>query len=162
MHSDDLLKVHQLDLTASMQPQHATSDRFIAEQHWGSRSRYAYLFKPWSQAEPGSFSGQMPRWKHPIPSSGCMPPSPAAVQATVPPLRLVSRREDLNRSGVGCLFDHPCSCCGQIKTIWQPSGWEKADLIVLDQDPFNIPPSELYALSPSAVMVDGNWVVNHL
>ena len=33
-----------------------------------------------------------------------------------------------------------------------------ADLIVLPQDPYAIPAQELHALSPSAVMVAGEWV----
>jgi hypothetical protein len=33
-----------------------------------------------------------------------------------------------------------------------------ADLIVLDQDIFDVPPQEIYRLQPSAVMFDGKWV----
>jgi predicted amidohydrolase YtcJ len=33
-----------------------------------------------------------------------------------------------------------------------------ADLIVLDQDPFDLPPQELAAITPSATMFNGEWV----
>ncbi len=44
LHPDDLERLSQLGVLASMQPIHATSDRDIAERHWGRRSRYAYAW----------------------------------------------------------------------------------------------------------------------
>jgi len=34
-----------------------------------------------------------------------------------------------------------------------------ADLIVLDEDPFEIDPSHLLTIRPAAVMINGNWVL---
>ncbi|HPO59475.1 MAG TPA: amidohydrolase family protein, partial [Anaerolineaceae bacterium] len=34
----------------------------------------------------------------------------------------------------------------------------KADLIVLPEDPFQLPPDRLYDLRPEATMVAGEWV----
>ena len=31
-------------------------------------------------------------------------------------------------------------------------------LIVLESDPFTCPPQDLHSLSPSATMIDGEWV----
>jgi predicted amidohydrolase YtcJ len=33
-----------------------------------------------------------------------------------------------------------------------------ADLIVLDQDPFDLPPNQLHSLAPAATMLGGEWV----
>lgn len=42
---EDLPRFAALDLIASIQPSHAPSDRYLAEQHWGDRSRLAYAFR---------------------------------------------------------------------------------------------------------------------
>ncbi len=41
----DLERVGKLDLIASVQPIHLSSDVRIAHEHWGDRSRWAYAFK---------------------------------------------------------------------------------------------------------------------
>lgn len=45
LHPDDLPRLARLQVVASMQPIHATSDREIAERYWGRRSRYAYAWR---------------------------------------------------------------------------------------------------------------------
>lgn len=42
---EDLVRFSALDLIASVQPSHAPSDRYIADKHWGARSRLAYAFR---------------------------------------------------------------------------------------------------------------------
>ncbi len=44
LHPDDLERLGQLNVIASMQPIHAISDREIANRYWGRRSRYAYAW----------------------------------------------------------------------------------------------------------------------
>ncbi len=45
LHPDDLDRLTELDLIASMQPIHATSDIDMADVGWGERSRYAYAWE---------------------------------------------------------------------------------------------------------------------
>jgi predicted amidohydrolase YtcJ len=163
MHPDDLLKVRQLDLTASMQPQHATSDRFIAEQYWGSRSKYAYLFKTMVTSGARLIFGSDAPVETPNPFLGIH----AAVTRSRPgdsssstgwyPDEKLTLAQALEAYSIT-----PAVVAGRSKQFGSLTAGSKADLIVLEQDPFNLPPSELYTVSPSAVMVDGNWVVNHL
>ncbi|MAS34616.1 MAG: amidohydrolase [Anaerolineaceae bacterium] len=42
IHPDDIHRLAQLDVIASMQPIHATSDYLASERSWGARSRWAY------------------------------------------------------------------------------------------------------------------------
>lgn len=42
LHPDDVNRVAQLGIIASMQPIHATSDMHMADDYWGARSRLAY------------------------------------------------------------------------------------------------------------------------
>jgi predicted amidohydrolase YtcJ len=45
LHPDDLDRLAQLGITASMQPTHATSDMEMADRYWGSRARYSYAWR---------------------------------------------------------------------------------------------------------------------
>lgn len=45
LHPDDLGRFAELDVIASVQPLHATSDRYTADRHWGRRARFAYPFR---------------------------------------------------------------------------------------------------------------------
>ncbi len=42
IHPDDVMRLADLDIIASMQPIHATADYLMADKYWGKRSRYAY------------------------------------------------------------------------------------------------------------------------
>ncbi len=42
IHPGDVQRLAQLDVIASMQPIHATSDRVTADRYWGARTKYAY------------------------------------------------------------------------------------------------------------------------
>lgn len=45
LHADDLPRLAQLGVVASMQPIHATSDMEMAERHWGERCALAYAWR---------------------------------------------------------------------------------------------------------------------
>ncbi|MHB8947016.1 MAG: amidohydrolase, partial [Bacillota bacterium] len=45
LHPDDLSRFARLGVIASVQPIHATSDRYIADKYWGARARLAYPFR---------------------------------------------------------------------------------------------------------------------
>jgi len=45
IHPDDAPRLAQLQVVASMQPIHATSDMLMADRYWGERSRLAYAMK---------------------------------------------------------------------------------------------------------------------
>lgn len=45
LHPADLPRLARLGLVASMQPIHATSDRYMADRHWGKRARYGYAWR---------------------------------------------------------------------------------------------------------------------
>jgi predicted amidohydrolase YtcJ len=45
LHPDDLPRLTQLGVVASMQPIHASSDMDMAERHWGRRCDYAYAWQ---------------------------------------------------------------------------------------------------------------------
>ncbi len=45
LHPDDVPRLAKLDIIASMQPIHATSDMLMADKYWGERTSLAYALK---------------------------------------------------------------------------------------------------------------------
>jgi predicted amidohydrolase YtcJ len=45
LHPDDLRRLGQLGIIASMQPTHATSDMDMADDYWGTRAQYSYAWR---------------------------------------------------------------------------------------------------------------------
>lgn len=45
LHPDDIGRLAALDVVASMQPAHATSDQDMADSYWGARARYSYAWR---------------------------------------------------------------------------------------------------------------------
>ncbi|MDL1909339.1 amidohydrolase [Chloroflexi bacterium CFX6] len=160
VHPDDAARLAQLDVVASMQPIHATSDMYMADQFWGpERSRLAYAWK--TQLDFGArlaFGSDAPV-ESPNPFRGLRAavtrrradgsPSPEGwypeqkltlAQAweayTLGPAYAAYMDDRLGRLAPGCL----------------------ADLIALEKDPFDCHVDELFALQSSATMVNGEWV----
>jgi predicted amidohydrolase YtcJ len=159
LHSDDLQRLGQLGIIASMQPIHATSDMDAANKYWGERTKYSYGWK--TQLEAGAvlaFGSDAPV-ESPNPWLG--------IHATVTrrrkdgspgtggwiPEQLLNLYEALSGFTTG-----PANAAGMEARIGSLQADYLADLIVLDQDPFTMEPNELQYIQPLATMIGGNWV----
>jgi predicted amidohydrolase YtcJ len=159
IHPDDAPRLGKLNVIASMQPVHATSDMLMADQFWGERSRLAYAMK--TQLDFGA----------PLALG-----SDAPVESPNPFLGLhaavTRRRADGSPFAEGWYPEQKLSLAeawsGYTLGAAYASYMEDrlgrlapnhlADLIVLEKDPFNCDPDELLTLQSSATMVDGEWV----
>ncbi|WP_376789995.1 amidohydrolase [Thermoflexus sp.] len=154
VHPDDLPRLGQLGIIASMQPIHAISDRPMAERYWGKRCATAYAWR--SLKDHGArlaFGSDAP----------VEPPNPfwglhaAVVRGGWYPEQALSRTEALEAYTLG-----PAWAAGLER--WQgrlrPGMW--ADLIVLPEDPFQIPAERLRALEVLGTMVGGRWVYQRM
>jgi predicted amidohydrolase YtcJ len=161
LHGDDVGRLATLDIIASMQPIHATSDMETADRHWGRRAALGYAWR--SQLDHGArlaFGSDAPV-ESPNPFLGLHAavtrqradgaPGPngwygeqrltlreALLAYTTGPAYAAGMEDRLGRLAPGCL----------------------ADLIVLDTDPFTCPAHELQWLAPRRTMVGGRWVLN--
>ncbi|MCC6500887.1 MAG: amidohydrolase [Anaerolineales bacterium] len=159
IHPDDAPRLAQLNVVASMQPIHATSDMFMADQFWGERAKLAYAWK--TQLDFGArlaFGSDAPV-ESPNPFWG--------LHAAV-----TRRRADGSPSLDGWRAEQKVSAAdafagytlGAAYAAYMEDRLGKlapgflADLIVLEQDPFTCNPTELLALESSATMVNGEWV----
>jgi hypothetical protein len=159
LHPDDVGKLSALGVTASMQPIHAPSDMLMAERFWGERTAYSYAWK--LQLEHGAHlafgsdapvESPNPFWGlHAAVTRRRKDGSPGA-QGWIPAQRIGLQEALLAYTQGGAYAAGMEERLGKLKADYL------ADLIVLEQDPFEVEGEELYKLRPSATMVAGEWV----
>lgn len=163
IHPDDAPRLAQLNVVASMQPIHATSDMLMADQLWGERARLAYAWKTQLDFGATLALGSDAPVESPNPFWG--------LRAAV-----TRRRADGSPSVEGWRAEQKLSMpeafagytTGAAYAAYMEDRLGKlapgflADLIVLDADPFTCNPSELLTLESSATMVNGEWVYTSL
>ena len=159
IHPDDAARLAQLNVIASMQPIHATSDMLMADAFWGERSRLAYAWKTQLDAGARLAFGSDAPVESPNPFWG--------LHAAV-----TRRRADGSPSADGWYPEQkltmtqawhgytvgPAYAAGMENRLGRLIPNHLADLIVLEQDPFTCDPNDLLHMESSATMVNGAWV----
>jgi hypothetical protein len=160
LHPSDMNRLAALDLIASMQPIHATSDMKAADQFWGKRAANGYAWRSMLEYETRLSFGSDAPVDSPNPFWGIHAAVTRRRQDGSPgpegwyPGQRLTRYEAIQAyttaAAYAATMEHRL---GQLK-----SG-HLADLIVLSVDPFECSPDELAQIAPTAVMSDGNWVI---
>lgn len=159
LHPDDVSRLAELGVIASMQPLHATSDREIADRYWGARTPGAYAIAGQLRAGARLALGSDAPVESPNPFWG--------IHAAV-----TRRRADGSPGADGWHPEQritvedaiagyttgPAYAAHMENRIGKLAPGMLADLIVLDEDPFEVDPHHLKDLLPSATMVGGQWV----
>ena len=159
IHPDDAPRLAQLDVIASMQPIHATSDMYMADQFWGERSRLAYAMK--AQLDFGAHLalGSDAPVESPNPFCGLH----AAVTrrradgSPSPDGWYPEQRLTLAQAWEGYTLG-PAYAAGLETRLGRLAPNHLADLIALKQDPFTCDPDEMLTMESAATMVAGEWV----
>jgi predicted amidohydrolase YtcJ len=161
IHPDDAARLGKMNIIASMQPIHATSDMLMADAFWGERSRLAYAMK--SQLDYGAWlalgsdapvESPNPFWGlHAAVTRRRADGSPSA-DGWYPEQKL-TMTEALKGYTVG-----PAYAAYMENRLGRLAPNYLADLIVLDasQDPFTCNADDLLTMQSSATMVGGEWV----
>lgn len=159
LHPADYNRLAQLGIVASMQPLHATSDMLIADRYWGRRARHSYAWRSLLDNDTILAFGSDAPVEVPNPFLGlhaavtrCRVDGSPAPQGWYPEQRL-ALAEALNAYTVGAAY-----AAGMEGQQGKLAPGYLADLIVLDVDPFIIPPEQLATVKPLATMVGGEWV----
>lgn len=159
VHPDDAPRLGKLNIIASMQPIHATSDMLIADAFWGERSRLAYAMKTQLDFGAPLALGSDAPVESPNPFLG--------IHAAV-----TRRRADGSPSAEGWYAEQKLSMAeawsgytlGAAYAAYMEDRLGRlapnhlADLIVLEKDPFTCNPNDLLTLASSATMIGGEWV----
>jgi predicted amidohydrolase YtcJ len=157
-HPDDLKRLGPLGLTASVQPLHLTDDMQMIDKACGSRARWAYAFRDLLDAgavlalgsdcpvaSPNPFWGihaAVTRQKHDgTPEGGWYPAQKLSVAEAVWGYTM-----------------GPAIATGQETTQGSLTPGKLADLIVLDQDIFEIPPGQIHTTKVVMTVFDGKIV----
>lgn len=160
IHPDDAPRLANLDVVASMQPIHATSDMHAADRYWGERSRLSYAWR--TQLNYGALlafgsdapvESPNPFWGlHAAITRQRADGSPSS--AGWYPEQKLTLAEALSAYTFGAAYAaYAEDRLGKLAENYH------ADLIVLEEDPFEFDPADLLTIKPSAVMIDGKWVV---
>ncbi len=144
-------------ITASVQPIHLASDRDVADQYWGARSRYAFPFKsllnsgaklafgsdaPIENADPiAGIHAAVTRKRVGESRPAWYPEEKISVLKAIEAYTIGSAR--------ACCFDN---ITGSIKV------GKQADFIVLSDDIVKMKPSDIYKADVLATIVDGDFV----
>jgi predicted amidohydrolase YtcJ len=158
IHPDDVGRLAELKLIASMQPIHATSDYLIADRFWGARAAFSY--NPRLQLDRGVpvvFGSDSPYdLLGPIPAVHAAVTRRRADGAPGPdgwyPQARVSLDEALHAH-----ISAPAFCAGMEDRVGRLRPGMLADLVVLDRDWYSGTPDEILGTQVLGVMVDGQW-----
>ncbi len=160
LHPGDAARLAKLNVIASMQPIHATSDMRMADKYWGDRTSLAYAWK--TQLDLGAhvaFGSDAPV-ESPNPFWG--------IHAAV-----TRRRADGAPGPAGWHSEQRLSMLQAVEGFTTGAAYAAyaenrqgtiaegrlADLIVLEKDPFACDPDEVKDLESSATMIGGEWVL---
>jgi len=159
IHPEDVGRLAELGIIASMQPSHAPSDMQVADRALGGRSAFSYAWR--TQLQNGArlaFGSDAPvespnpfRGIHAAVTRRRVDGSPAP-EGWIPEQRLTvgeALEAFTNGAAFAAGLDH---CLGRL------SAGFLADLIVTETDPITCDPTDLYSILPVATMIGGEWV----
>jgi predicted amidohydrolase YtcJ len=161
VHPDDAARLGKMNIIASMQPIHATSDMLMADAYWGDRSRLAYAMR--TQLDHGArlalgsdapVESPNPFWGiHAAVTRRRADGSPS-IEGWYPEQKL-TMVEALEGYTIG-----PAYAANMENRLGRLAPNYLADLIVLEasQDPLTCNADDLLTMQSSATMVAGEWV----
>ena len=158
IHPDDAGRLAALDIIASMQPIHATSDYPVADRYWGARSRWAYNAR--LQIDQGvrvAFGSDSPvepfdplKGIHAAVTRRRADGSPGP-EGWYPDLRLTIDE------AIRGYTQGPAYAAGLEDRLGTIAPGYLADLVAFDRDLYAIPPDELLSVRVVGTMVGGQW-----
>jgi hypothetical protein len=154
----DVDRLAQFAVIASVQPNHATSDMRMADQYWGSRSAFAYAYNALLRSGANLAFGSDAPVESPNPFWGLHAAVTRQDRTGAPaggwyPQQRLSLQDALHGFTLGPAF---AAGWEERQGALAPGFW--ADLTILPEDPFDIPPQSLHQVQPHATMVAGEWV----
>jgi predicted amidohydrolase YtcJ len=159
IHPSDAPLLAELDVIASMQPIHATSDFPAADRFWGQRSANSYAWRTLLDYGTNMAFGSDAPVESPNPFWGIHAavtrqrhdgsPGPSGWY----PGQRLSRLEALQGFTTGAAFTS-----GMENRLGRLSPGLLADLLILESDPMTCEADQIKDIHPVATMVNGEWV----
>lgn len=155
----DQKRLVMLDVVASIQPIHCTSDMEIVDKYWGSRGENAYAFHNLVDFGTEVVFGSDAPVESPNPFFGLHAAVTRRRQNGYPGEDGWYSKQKINlEESLACYTLAPAALVGMETQLGKTAPGYLADLIVLREDPFQCDPQLLYNLKPCMTFVDGNIV----
>ena len=155
--AEDVSRFSRLGVTASVQFSHAPSDRDLADRFWAGQTDGAYAYRSLLDSGALLVNGSDAPIEELDPWAGVC----AGVLRTIDerpawhPEQRITLEEALLATTV-----NPAWLAGDERRRGKLLPGFLADLVVLDRDPFELPPQELPNVQVVATMLGGRWVHN--
>jgi len=157
---EDIKLFAELGVTASMQPLHAISDKKMADANWGKRCVHSYAWSSILQSGAQMIFGSDAPVESPNPFHGLH----AALSrkqlgyASKKEIGWIPRQCVNLQDALSAYISTPPIVGGFGKMLGKIKLGYAADLMLLPQNFFNLPPDNIQFVLPLATMVNGNWV----
>ncbi len=159
----DVQRLADFNIVASMQPIHAPSDREMADRHWGDRCTNAYAWKTVQDSGTSLIFGSDAPVESPNPFRGLhaaltrksLKAGPA-VESWYPQQRLPLP------DALQAYVSRPHVIAGNGNHLGRLQAGYLADLIAFSSDWMSSDPQQFAEQKPAAVMTDGAWIFNGL
>ena len=159
LHPDDLPRLGELGIVASMQPIHATADIDIAERHWGARSATAYAWRSLLDTGATLAFGSDAPVENISPLLGIHAAATRRRADGSPgpdgwhPEQRISVVEAIRAYTLGAAY-----AAGMESSLGSLSPGKLADLVVLDRDILKVAPMEIADIQVINTMVGGQFI----
>jgi predicted amidohydrolase YtcJ len=155
----DLQRLASSGIVASMQPIHATSDRDMADRHWGERCVNAYAWKSTEDSGARMIFGSDAPVESPNPYWGLHAAlTRKAVGADQTTESWYPRQCLSMNAALQAYITQPHDVAGKGQRLGRLMENHLADLNVFSSDLLQSDPADIAQMKPHAVMVDGKWV----
>jgi predicted amidohydrolase YtcJ len=158
LHADDIPRFKELQVIASMQPIHATQDIHLADRHWGERAQLAYAWRSLLDAGARLAFGS----DAPVESMNPLVGIHAAVtrqrangepEGGWYPEQCLTVTQAVHGYTLGAAYS-----CGAERDWGSITAGKLADLVVLSDDIFEMPPPDILGARVVATVFDGKIV----
>lgn len=158
LHPSDLHRLAQLDIIASMQPIHATSDMEMAAAYWGERTQYSYAWRTMLQSGATLVFGS----DAPVERIDPLPGIHAAVTrrnaAGAPGKEGWHPEQKLTMNETIHAFTQAAAITsGQESRLGSITPGKLADLTMFEQDIFTLPADELLQIGIAGTVIAGQF-----
>ena len=159
LHPQDAHRLAGLGIIASMQPIHATSDMNMADRYWGKRSALSYAWRTQLDYQAVLAFGSDAPVESPNPFWGLHAAVTRRRQDGTPGEEgwYPEQRLGILEAWQGFTLG-PAFAAGMENTQGKLAPGCLADMVLMDEDPFNCPVDRLPQLQPDGTMIGGEWV----
>jgi len=159
VHPDDFQRFKKLDIIASMQPIHATSDMDMADAHWGDRTRYSYAWKTFLKYGVALLFGSDAPVESIDPLTGILAAATRQKSDGYPGLNGWHPEQRLDMVDIlGAYTSAPAFASGQEQHLGAISPGKLADMTVFDRDILAVSREELSQAVVEGTMVGGRFM----